>query len=391
MITTLLPIENIKNIISEIFFNKQSKITKISDESVLNAFFYGSSRIAQKALKDIALVESNIFPQYATGTDLDNAGSLFSSLTRFTESKSGTYIFVSADSGTVYPQATTRFSGNNGIEFELVEDLTIGSVGYAYALIRSIDTGLQTNIEANTLINVSPEPIGHIGCINEQRATGGRDNESDEDFRNRIKTHPNIRSRNTISYLTESLRLFNEDILKLFNLGFNTEGKLEIAIVTQNGVNLTSNELNQLLEDASDYLSLTDVNRQGESVGVEFKNVTWYEVNGNTGVDFRVQLFEGEDPDEVRKNIQIGMSRYLDVRTWEDGGSVEWDELLSIVKQTSGVKYVPDGYFNPNVDSTVPKKQFPRIKKFIMRDLNGTIISDSQANLSPVFYPFFDE
>lgn len=387
MLTNLLSREEIKELVAEVFFNKQNKVTKISDESVVNALFYGVAAPFQKALKDVALVEARIFPQTATGTSLDAAGKLFSSLDRYTSSVSTTYVLLIADSGTVYPQSTTTFSGNHGKEFQLIEDYTIDVNGYGYAKVRSLDTGDVSNVDANTITTVSPEPVGHTAVTNEFKAVWGRDAESDEDFRNRILTHPNIIAKQTLQYLTEVFRLINEDVLLLQNLGFGSDSKLNISVVLQNGADQTAGELSSLLDSVEGYFSLTDLNEYGDNVGITLVNPTWYEVGGTTGVDFRVQLKDNYDPDVVRKNIQIAMSRYFDIRKWSVNRRVEWDDLLDIVKKTDGVKYVPDDYFNPGTDEIIPESELPRIKKFIMRDLDGAILSDTSGVLSPIFYP----
>jgi hypothetical protein len=387
MFTKIMTIEAIKSLIGEVFFNKQSHTTKISDQSSVNAIFYGLASVTQKAMKDIALVESHIFPQSANGTKLDTAGQLFSSISRYSASGSSTYLLLVASSGTVYPQATTTFSGKNGVDFELDVDFIMGTSGFGYAKVRSVDTGKVTNVDANTITSVSPEPAGHIAVTNEFKAGGGRDIESDEDFRNRIKSHRNIRAQKTLAYLAEVFRAVNEDVLFLQNIGFGADGKLNVAVVQQNGADLTSNELASLLDSVEGYFALTDLNKIGDNLGIELVNPTWYEVGGSTGVDFRVQLLENYDPDQARKNIQVAMSRYFDIRKWTINNSIEWDDLLEITKKADGVKYVPDGHFNPNVDETVPDNELPRIKKFVMRDMDGNIISDIDGVLTPIFYP----
>ena len=52
------------------------------------------------------------------------------------------------------------------------------------------------------------------------------------------------------------------------------------------------------------------------------------------------------------------------------------------------MKYCPDEYFYPRMDEQVLVSKLPRVKKFVMRDLNGNIISDNAGVLSPVFYPY---
>ena len=387
MKTKLYSREALKSIVGEIFLNKTDKVTKITNESILNAMFFSDSRLAQLVLKEVALTESKIFPQYASGSQLDEAGLLFDSIERYGASSSTTSLRIVADPGTVYPQIGTVFTGANSINFELIDDFTIDDNGYGYAKVRSIETGSRANVDPVTITSVSPEPSGHIAVANEFMATGGRDEESDEDFRARIKSHKNLQARDTLAYLIEVFRLFNEDVLTIQNLGIGSDGKLQLSIVLQNGSQLTENELNSLLDSAKSYFSLTDLNKQGDVIGITLINSEWYSVGGSTGVDFRVQLFQNYNPDTIRKNIQTAMSKYLDVRSWTVNRVVEWDELLRIVKDVEGVKYVPDEFFHPNVDEEVPTNQYPRIEKFIMRDLNGVILSDNNGVLSPIFYP----
>ena len=389
MITKLLTIEELKAIKGEIFFNKQSIVTKITDESVLNADLFADSRLAQIILKEIALNEATIFPDYATETSLDNAGTLFASLTRGGQSQSSTNLLVIADSGTFYPQSTTIFTGISGVNFQLISDLTIGDNGYGYAEVKSIDTGISANVLANTITTVSPEPIGHKAVTNEFMAIGGSDLELDEDYRNRIKSHPNIVAQKTFAYITEIARLFDSNILFLQNLGFDNSNIFNIGVMTKNMASLTANELSTLLDNIAPYLSISDINKQGNTLNIALSNALQFSLGGETtGVDFRMQLMNNYDPDIVRKNIQIGMSRFLDPRKWVSATNILWTDLLRIATETSGVKYIPDKYFYPGADIVIPSNQFPRIKRFVMRDLYGNIISDNNSVLSPVFYPY---
>lgn len=52
----------------------------------------------------------------------------------------------------------------------------------------------------------------------------------------------------------------------------------------------------------------------GKLMGIKLENATWYEVGGEDGVDFRCELEAGYDTATVRKNIQVGMTKYLDFR-----------------------------------------------------------------------------
>ncbi len=285
------------------------------------------------------------------------------------------------------------FSASHAFLFIPESDLTVGSLGFDYLKVRSEGTGSNTNVDPNSIITINSAPVGHIAVTNEFMAYGGRDSESDEIFRQRIKKHNNIVARYTLEYYNQLFQQYNSNTLRVLNLGSDNDGKYALAIVTQNGIDLTNSELDNLLASTKQFFAITDLNKFGEVIGLKLQNATWYYVgdplrdNSGTGIDFRVQLWDGFNPDTVRKNIQINISKYLDFRFWEYGQKVEWDNLLQIVKNTEGVRYVPDNFFYPNYDEIVPVNQLPRVKKFIMRDIAGNIIADTGNVLSPVFYP----
>ena len=114
-------------------------------------------------------------------------------------------------------------------------------------------------------------------------------------------------------------------------------------------------------------------------------------VGGVLGVEFRIEIQPGFTVDDVRRNIQINLTKYFDFNKWTDGGKVEWDDLLQIVKNTSGVKYVPDEYFNPSIDEYIPFGLLPRIKQFKMLDLQGGLLFDTNNQPLPIFYAVEDE
>ena len=387
MITkTSATITNLKNLFIEMFLDKTAKVSNVADGSVVNATAFGVAKVAQKAMKDIAIKEAQIFPDTAIGVYLDKAAALYGVSPRKGALGSSTYIRVSADPGTVYDTSVT-FVNKNGIRFQVDEALTVGESGYGYVKVRSINAGYSTNVPPNSITNVSPQPQGHIECTNEYYAIGGRDSEDDETFRIRIKNNLNILSKNTIEYWTQTLNNIDDRVLKVMSAGLDEKGIYNLYIVSQNGIFFTEEELDTLLESAQGYFGISELNIEGKAVGIGIKNIDWFYVGSERGLDFRVQLQPDYDVATVRQNIQVNLTKYLDFRFWTPGKIVEWDDLLDIVKKTDGVKYVPDEYFFPYYDQQVPANQLPRIRGFVMRDQDGNILYDSDSNLSPLFYP----
>lgn len=377
----------LKNLWIETFINKTDKVSDITDNSVLNATAYATAKVAQKALKDVAIVEAQIFPEEASGEYLDRAATLFGVTPRKGALGSSTYIRVYAKPGTTYTKGVNVFVSTNGVRFPIEETLIVGDSGYGYVKVKSESVGAFTNVDPNSIVTLTPVPNGHIECTNEYYAVGGRDEEDDEMFRIRILNHQNVYAEGTLEKLVQILQNIDSRVLKIMFVGVMEDSFIHIQIATQNGQELTYQELQTLLEGATPYFGVGDMIVSGRLMGIKFENAFWYEVGGEKGIDFRCELEAGYDIAAVRKNIQVGMTKYLDWRFWEPGRQVEWDNLLEITKNTEGVKYVADQDFYPKVDEPVSEWLLPRIKKFVMRDLEGNVLFDMENQFSPVFYP----
>lgn len=385
MITKITSVEELKQIFLEILLNKTDKISDVSNESVLNGIAYGIAKLTQRTLLNQAVIEGHLFPDTAYGSYLDQLASIRGISPRFGAAGSSTWVRVIADEGTTYSKDTHQFTSTSGIVFIPEEDVTIGANGYAYIKVRSQQSGLSSNVDALSINNVSPIPEGHISCTNEYAATGGRDEENDDLFRQRIKESVNQLARTTISYLEQVFMKINNNVLRLFKGGIDDNGKLNLIVVSVNGQNFTDEEFNEILSRSEEYLALSELLKENTETEYSLKlnNVDWYTVD----IDFRIDIDPAYNTDEVRKNIQIQMAKIFDYRYWETGDKIEWENLLYAAKNVEGVRYVPDEHFSPNRDIIIPEYRLPRIRGFVMRDLEGNILVDNNGVLADYFYP----
>ena len=383
MITKITPVEELKQIFLEIFLNKTDKVSDVSDDSVLNAIAYGNAKLTQRTLTNQAIIEGHIFPDSAYGEYLDNLAAIRGVAPRFGAVGSTTYVRVTADEGTSYIAGIHTFTSTSGIVFDLEESGVVGINGYAYLKVRSQQSGLNTNVDALSINKVSPIPQGHISVINEYAATGGSDQESDILFRERIKTNMNQMSRTTLSYLEQVFMKINPRVLRLHKGGVDSDGKFNLIVVSVNGQNFTTAEFDEILSKSEEYLSLSELLREGSGFALKLNNVDWLPVD----IEFRADIDPAYDIDSVRRNIQIQMNKLFDYRFWKYDDKIEWENMLYAAKNVEGVRYVPDTHFYPQADVNVPKYRLPRVRSFIMRDLDGNIIEDNNGVLSDVFYP----
>lgn len=385
MRTNIETVQTLKQLLVEILINKTDKVSKISNNSVLNGILYGQAKLSQKALKEIAIIESQLDVDSASGIDLDIIAERCGIAPRYTALGSSVFIKIYADLGTIYSSSTVIFKSNSGIEFVLVDDFTMNNPnGYDYVRVKSNSKGQQTNVEANTIINIVSPPVGHKYAINEFKAEGGRNNEDDEAFRKRIKEYPNIVATQTIEKINQVFIKTNQNVLRTFYCGISDTNKTILSISTQNGALLSTNELAELLSSITNYVSISEskmVNNQ--ILGIELRNIEYEYID----LDFRCDIKNNYDKDVVRKNIQTSIAKYIDYRFWDHSEKVQWDNLLEIVKKTDGINYVADENFLPRVDIKVEKQKLPRLRGFIMRNLLGNIIIDNEENINAIYYP----
>lgn len=385
MITQLTTIEELKQMFVETMINQTNAVTKVSDMSVLNGIAFGASKLAQKAIKDVAILEGHLFPDVAFGNYLDNYARINGVGQRFGARQSSTYVRVVGDPGTTYIVGTNVFVGTTGVQFDLENNYVIGAFGYGYTKIRSQTTGSSTNVDPLTITTVTNPPVGHQYCINEYQGSFGTDVEDDDTFRQRITQGTDILSRGTLDALAQIFMKINEDVLQVFYTGINSTGQTIISILTVNGIDLNPSELNDILIRAEKFLSISEMQNLNGSgiINMTFQNVLWQPID----ISFRASLDSSYDPDSIRQDIQVRISKYLDYRYWQQGQSVYWSDLLDIVKFTDGVLFVNDNLFYPNQDVAIDQTMLPRLRGFLMLDTNGNIIQDFQNNLNPIFYP----
>jgi hypothetical protein len=116
----------------------------------------------QKGIKDVAVLESNLFPEFAYGQDLDIIAARQGVLARFGASASSTFVRLVATPGTTYVAATNIMTSSGGFQFILENDINgldpvnnsvgyqnyqdILNFGYTYAKVQSVDSGSNTNV-----------------------------------------------------------------------------------------------------------------------------------------------------------------------------------------------------------------------------------------------------
>lgn len=383
LFTKITSVSEIKELITGMFLkNEKTKANKIAPNGVLSGLFYGIAKIGQKAMKDIANVEARLFVQEATGDGLDNIAYYRGVGGRLGSLPSTTYVRLVGDTGTTYTVGGTTFR-SGAYTFYLEQDETIGDSGFIYAKVKCGTAGLFTNVKAGTINKLDQIPNGHIAVFNEYKASGGRDEEDDELYRNRIINTVNLVSQSTREGLTERMRLINANILKIWFAGREDSGRQIVKISTQNTAQLTVQELEELYDGIKDYLTISDSFLIGSTPTVKLENAVYKVIN----FEMRIDYDKSVDIDEIRQAMQIAVQKTMDHNYFVLGSTVNWETAFIACSTTYGIRSIQDSYFSPRTDIATTKFELPVVGAFTVMDKDGNILSSNNGSISPTFYP----
>lgn len=372
-----------KLLFEETLINLSDKISKISDNSVFAGTAGGVAKIAGKAEKDIALALSQLFPDSSFAEYLDQAFSNLGVYPRLGATGSSTYVRVVGTPGTSYVAATSFPSSTTGIQFQFQNDFVIPSFGYCYQPVASLSTGTNTNVGPLTISLLNSPPNGHLYLINENAATLGRDAETDDAFKARGKEGSNILASSTLSQLEQLLISVNNRVLKVYKQGADINGNCILALSSVNGVDFNNTELNQMLTACQTSVALTDLKPYGINYyGIVLQNIEYSPID----ISFRCTINSSANPDDVRINIQAAFAKYFDYNSIDLSQPIQWVNLFNIVKNTKGIDYLSDTYFFPKTDFSLDQSKLPRIRSFLILDLQGNIVQNFSGSLNPIFY-----
>ncbi|ANS73713.1 baseplate protein [Paenibacillus yonginensis] len=121
----------------------------------------------------------------ATGVNLDRLGP-YVGISRILEQFASGIAVLTGTAGHSEP-AGFRLATTGGIQFETTERLTFGNDGTASVHVQAIEPGQDSNIAAGTLtVVVNPNP-NVLTVTNLEAFTGGREKETDAEFRTRFQ------------------------------------------------------------------------------------------------------------------------------------------------------------------------------------------------------------
>lgn len=147
-------------------------------------------------------VYNSAFLNTAEESALDKIGMLIG-ITRNQATKSTGEVTFIGDDGTVIPSGFI-VSTEDGIEFETTEEVEI-SGGTATASIIALESGLESNVAASSIIESLELIVGLDSLTNAEATTGGQNQETDAEFRERYKRSTALPGAATVDSIIAAL------------------------------------------------------------------------------------------------------------------------------------------------------------------------------------------
>lgn len=279
----------------------------------------------------------NSFWNSATGVALDRLATQIG-IQRHQAQYAQADLQIAGKPGYLIP-SNTEFMTDNGDSFLSDLDTQIDNNGNAVVSVHSTEMAGYTNVDANTIINQA-NPVDEIETVtNPSAATGGADEESDYDFRNRGTINQNSPEGPTTSGIRTALinvdgvsgvTVQNNQSKETDSHG-NPPNTIHAYVVGGNDIAI-ANKLADVLAGGA-----TTVGKQSYDVNI-FNNIVTVNfdraVQKTISFKLDIDITSGFDEDAVRQSVQDYLA------TFEMGDEIILNKLNVNLYQLIGVKKV---------------------------------------------------
>lgn len=189
----------------------RTDLSDISDGSVLKHILAAAARQDDEQYYQMSLLKKLFSLDDATGDDLDARAAEIQpgTVTRTAASKSSGNVRFSrtGTAGTVTIPVGTQVKTTDGITVEttVAGQITAGNTDSGLIAAVAVLAGASGNVASGTLIKFVSKPSGVDSVTNPTAFQNGADKESDDAFRNRIKTYVSSLSRCTLEALENAV------------------------------------------------------------------------------------------------------------------------------------------------------------------------------------------
>lgn len=361
------------------FVAAQDKVTYFGSGSVIRGLLHSIARRLGELWYDYGQKVKTLFLSTSSESDLDIYG-LNRGISRLEASSSQSLLVFKGTNATVIPEMT-QITGDHGFIFETQSEITIntdggynfGSEGLgASVLARCLSTGAVTNVAENA-VNQLVAPIAGVDSVTNPLPTHyGVDNESDEEYRYRIKHQISILNKTTESFITEMCKEAIPDISRVFVEKAIGENTINVYTITRSNTYLNTAQK----EYVKNYLG----NRWVILPQVNILDMPVIDVN----ISMTVRPVAGYDLADIFISIADSVMEYLDFRMWVLGEDVDSDDIIQICLNDDKVDDIDVPNFVPGGDIEVAYNSIPVLANITIIHMDNPSITIN-LNLNPSF------
>lgn len=321
--------------------------------------FVTPTAIEKSHMVEFILIETikNMFPAWAYDINLDRLGET-RGLYRKKATKATGELTIIAKQGTELPKGT-KFStvsnyGEPSVEFENIEELILGEE--TTINIIAVNDGIVGNVATNTITLLS-SPINEIKNVyNKLPTIGGTEEESDDNFRERIeeydKNQGNLYVGSEADYKRWAMSI--KGVGSALVIPANDEtGLVKIVITDSNGDPAT----NELCTEVYNYIMRPDAPPERIAPVNAYLLVT-PPTTIDVNIVASIKVNSALSPDDIKRNLVIALKIYYKQALTEK--EIKYHKIIQILMGLEGITDIDDVNINNSTNNiTIENDELP--------------------------------
>lgn len=311
------------------------KVTYFGKDGVIRAMFHALANTLSDIWNDLYQTRRKIFVDTSEGDDLDLLGSR-RGITRKTASKSSVVLLINGPAGTIIPSNTIVKSAVSQVQYKTLNGITLGTrnpnllrpveseILGDIVLAESLTTGSTSAVGVRELTQFET-PIPDVTVTNLTPSVGGLDEETDEEYRARIKDYVALLNQGTQLFYETLAKETEPTVLKAKALYDPLKGGTKLYLVKNSFAEYSSGELTAIASSI--------YNGQRACSPVTCYNVTYLPIT----VSFTYERDSDYTQDSIYTAIAEGISEYV-VSKFGFAAELEYQDILNIIIDTPGVE-----------------------------------------------------
>lgn len=310
-----------------------------------------------------------MFPQWSSGEFLDYLANM-ARLARKAPSFASVTIEITGEPGTIIAAgtvfATPATEEAESIEFATEEACVLNEEGIGDVIARAMIAGIKSNVNANTVTMMSVPVEGIISITNPEKATGGTDEESDDELRERILDANEQMDDSYIGNESDYKR-WAEAVAGIGTAIVVPEwnGPETVKIIVLDGNGEAANET--LQKAVYNYIMSPESPLDRLAPPNTILTVSAPEL---VEIDYTIKSVELEDgyaQEEVLKDFKAGLAKYY--KTVNSEGEVKYNWVHSVLTNTPGVDDFEELLMNGGISNIEIKlDQYPNTKSVMVKE-----------------------